>query len=69
MEKTRRERRKVNNITCRQHTKMDTKLFKSKTHISDYHDEMNTAHFMEWFEKQLIPNIPPYSLIIQCQVS
>ena len=39
-------------------------VFKSKTHSSDYHDEMNIAHFMEWFEKQLIPNIPPRSLII-----
>ena len=39
-------------------------VFKSKTHSSDYHNEMNIAHFMEWFEKQLIPNIPPHSLII-----
>ena len=25
---------------------------------------MNSTHFLEWFEKQLIPNIPPNSIII-----
>ena len=25
---------------------------------------MNIQHFMEWFEKQLIPNLPPKSVIV-----
>ena len=40
------------------------KWFKSKTKSADYHDEMNAQHFLEWFETQLVPNIPPHSLII-----
>ena len=40
------------------------KWFKSKTKSADYHDEMNAQHFLEWFETQLMPNIPPHSLII-----
>ena len=36
----------------------------SKTKSADYHDEMNGKHFTEWFEKQLLPNIPPQSVII-----
>lgn len=30
----------------------------------DYHDSMNHETFLEWFEKQLLPNIPERSLII-----
>ena len=26
-------------------------VFQSKTKSSDYHDEMNSLHFLEWFEK------------------
>ena len=40
------------------------KCFKSKTNSADYHDEMISTHFLEWFEKQLISNIPPNSIII-----
>ena len=39
-------------------------VFRSKTKSSDYHDEMNSLHFLEWFEKTLIPNLAPNSLII-----
>ena len=39
-------------------------VFRSKTRSEDYHDEMNTQHFMEWFEQSLIPQLPPQSLII-----
>ena len=39
-------------------------LFKSKTNSSDYHDEMNSQHFLEWFEKTLIPNLTPNSVIV-----
>ena len=37
--------------------------FKSKTNSADYHDEMNTEHYMEWFT-QLLSNLPPNSVII-----
>ena len=39
-------------------------FFKSKTNSADYHDEMNTEHYMEWFTQQLLPNLPPNSVII-----
>ena len=31
---------------------------------ADYHDEINSEHFIEWFTQQLLPNIPPTSVII-----
>ena len=39
-------------------------VFKSKTSSADYHKEMNTEHYMEWFTQQLLPNIPHNSVII-----
>ena len=33
-------------------------MFKSKTNLADYHDEMNNQHVMEWLTQQLLPNIP-----------
>ena len=39
-------------------------VFRSKTNSADYHNEMNSEHFMEWFAKQLLPNIPTNSVII-----
>ena len=39
-------------------------VFKSKTNSADYHDEMNNQHFMEWLTQQLLPNIPPNSVIV-----
>ena len=38
-------------------------VFRSKTNSADYHDEMNSEHFIEWFT-QLLPNIPPTSVIV-----
>ena len=37
--------------------------FLNLTNSADYHDEMNTEHYMEWFTQQLLPNLPPNSLI------
>ena len=39
-------------------------VFWSKTNSADYHDEMNSEHFMEWFTEQLLPNIPHNSVIV-----
>ena len=39
-------------------------VFRSKTNSADYHDEMNSEHFIEWFTQQLLPNIPPTSVIV-----
>lgn len=45
-------------------------MFKSKNgNKGDYHDSMNHETFSEWFEKQLLPNIPPRSLIIMDNAS
>ena len=30
-------------------------VFRSKKNTADYHDEMNSEHFMEWFNEQLLP--------------
>ena len=38
-------------------------VFKCKTNSADYH-EMNTEHYMELFAQQLLPNVPPNSIII-----
>ena len=39
-------------------------MFISKTNSSDYDDEMNGTHFAEWFEKKLVTNLPPRSVIV-----
>ena len=39
-------------------------VFRSKKQTGDYHDEMNAKHFEEWFEQQLMPNVPPKSVIV-----
>ena len=36
----------------------------SLTIIGDYHDEMTSARFEEWWNKKLLPNIPPNTLIV-----
>lgn len=36
---------------------------------ADYNNEMNEAVFEEWFEKQLLPNIPPSSIIVMDMAS
>ena len=30
----------------------------------DYHNEMNIAHYMEWFTEKMLPNCPPQSVIV-----
>ena len=37
--------------------------FESKTKSADYHDEMNAAHFFEWF-KRTVPNLKPNAVIV-----
>ena len=39
-------------------------VFRAKSSSGDYHNEMNTEHFMEWWKTQLLPNIPSNSIII-----
>ena len=39
-------------------------VFRSKTNSPDYHDEMNSEHYMEWFTKQLLPNVPDTAVIV-----
>ena len=41
-----------------------TLIFKSKKNTGDYHDEMTSEHFEEWFSESLIPNVPTNSLIV-----
>ena len=36
-------------------------VFRSKTKWDNFHDEMNAKHFLEWFEKTLIPHLPQIS--------
>ena len=31
---------------------------------ADYHDEMNSAHFEEWWEHHLLANLPPGAVIV-----
>ena len=39
-------------------------VFQSKKTTCDYHDEMTSEHFEEWFHDSLMPNIPANSLIV-----
>ena len=39
-------------------------VFQSKEATGDYHDEMTSEHFEEWFHDSLMPNIPATSLIV-----
>ncbi|CAC5403600.1 unnamed protein product [Mytilus coruscus] len=39
-------------------------IFESKTNSSDYHDEMNSEHFTEWFRDTLIPRLSPQSIVV-----
>ena len=39
-------------------------VFRSKMNSADYHNEMNSEHFMEWFTRQLLPNIQNNSVIV-----
>ncbi len=39
-------------------------VFEAKKRTGDYHGQMNWDNFSKWFETQLIPNVPPKSIII-----
>ena len=39
-------------------------VFRSKTKSADYHDEMNSEHFMEWMTQQLLPRLEEPSVVI-----
>ncbi|MCP4607083.1 MAG: hypothetical protein GY845_00010 [Planctomycetes bacterium] len=38
--------------------------FEAKKRTGDYHGQMNWDNFSKWFQTQLLPNIPPKSLVI-----
>ena len=44
-------------------------VFFSETKSRDYHDEMKGPHFVEWFQKQLLPNLPPHSVIVHLTIT
>ena len=39
-------------------------VFVGKKDTRDYHGEMNSAHFEEWWEYQLLPNLPPAAVVV-----
>ena len=39
-------------------------VFRSKTNSTDYHDEMNSKHYMEWMAQQLLPRLEEPTVII-----
>ena len=39
-------------------------VFEAKKRTGDYHGQMNWENFSKWFVDQLLPNLPPASLII-----
>jgi hypothetical protein len=38
-------------------------VFQAKKSTGDYHGQMDYRNFLKWFKEQLLPNIPPRSLI------
>ena len=39
-------------------------VFVGKVGSADYHDEMNQTHFEDWWTHQLLPNLPPASVVV-----
>ena len=39
-------------------------IFQSKTNSIDYHDEMNTTHYLEWFEDNLLRKLDRPSVVV-----
>ena len=39
-------------------------VFRSKTNSTDYHNEMNSKHYMEWMTQQLLPRLEEPTVII-----
>jgi transposase len=54
----------LNAITCAGWVESAQLVFEAKKRMGDYHGQMNWQNFSTWFEKSLLPNIPPESLII-----
>ena len=44
-------------------------VFLSKTNSADYHDEMNSEHYMEWLTEQLLPRLERPTVIVIDNVS
>ena len=42
----------------------DNRVFLGETEAEDYHHDMSIDHFMEWFKRQLLPNIPAHFVIV-----
>ena len=38
-------------------------VFQAKQSTGDYHGQMDYRNFSKWFQEQLLPNIPPHSMI------
>ncbi|KAG8235330.1 hypothetical protein J437_LFUL003613 [Ladona fulva] len=39
-------------------------IFKLGLKTGDYHGEMNSGNYLKWIKNQLIPNLPPKSLVV-----
>ncbi|KAG8227808.1 hypothetical protein J437_LFUL006222 [Ladona fulva] len=39
-------------------------IFKSGLKTGDYHGEMNSGNYLKWVKNQLIPNLPPKSVVV-----
>ncbi len=39
-------------------------IFRAKRTNGDYHGEMNSSVYEDWFETKLLPNVPPHSVIV-----
>ena len=39
-------------------------IYDSKSKYAGYHDDMNSTNFNKWLQYQLIPNMPPGSIVI-----
>lgn len=39
-------------------------IFKSGSTSGDYHKEMNSENYLKWLKQQLIPNLPPNSVVV-----
>ena len=39
-------------------------IYNGKSTNGDYHGEMNSEKFVGWFRGQLIPNLPPKSVVV-----
>ena len=62
--------KELGSLYCMQEVRMDgwihgaDLVFQSKKATGDYHDEMNSNNFVEWFHNKLLSNIKDNSLIV-----